>query len=80
MTIRYRALAGPIRHFLRERDMTIGQLADGVGYDRSTVSAQINGSRPMTWDLASRMALHLGIAPEAIVEPVHGDDTEAVAG
>jgi gp16 family phage-associated protein len=76
---RYRPLEGPIRQFLRERGMTITQLADETNISRSTLSLVINQSRPMTWDVGHEIAVALGVRDDAVMEALTDPDAEAVA-
>lgn len=79
MDTTYRALGGPIRQFLRERAMTISELAEAIDYDRSTVSTAINGTRPMSWDVGNAIAVALGVKHDAVMEPIMPPEREPAA-
>ena len=76
MPTKYRALEGPLRQFLSDRDIGVNDLAARIGRSRKTVSLAING-HPTVWSTVAKIAHELDVAPDAIFDPIL-DDTEAV--
>lgn len=68
----HRALEGPIRQFLADRGMTVTQLAEAIGVNRSVVSAAINGT-PMSHSLGKAIAAELGVRNAAVMEAIEED-------
>jgi plasmid maintenance system antidote protein VapI len=77
MTTRYRALETHITHYREAAGLTVAQLAEAIGVNRSSLTEQIKGNRPMPWPVAARIAAKLDVPPHLLVEPVHqSDDAE----
>lgn len=71
MRVEYRPLAGPIRQFLRDRDLSMNALADKIGCDRGHLSRVINGRVPLTWEMGHRVAVGLSVSDDAVMEALH---------
>jgi plasmid maintenance system antidote protein VapI len=70
MTVRYRVLAGPIRQFLRDRDIEAQDFARRIDVNPQHFSRVLNGKTPLTFDMAARIANGLGVDLLAVMEPV----------
>src|SRR4051812_28536283 len=59
--------ADVLRELMRQHGMTQQRLEAAVGITQSTISAVLNGKRPLTFDQVIAMADHFAVSPSAFL-------------
>lgn len=78
-------MKAPVRHFLLEwrkhARLTQGQVAEGIGYERSYYSRIENGHRPYDQDILEKLAELYGVEPRDLIgrDPATPDDLWTIA-
>lgn len=69
--------AATLRSYLRKAGLSRAELARQVPIDRSVISHLVNAKRPLTPQMAARLAPHLGknVRPSDLLEPKSDPDS-----
>lgn len=71
---------GVVEQLLRDRGLSQGDLATGIGADRGHISRVLSGQAPLTWSMCMRIATWLSTVPTTGEEVVVLPDSVAEVG
>ena len=77
-TTKYRARPATVKELMKIRQLDRQRLAEKTELSTKTISLAINGN-PMTWEVASQIALALDVAPHSFCDQLDADTVEEVA-